>query len=633
MCGICGFCFPDKKPVDFDVLKRMTATLQHRGPDDKGYYTDAGIALGHRRLSIIDLDTGKQPIHNEDKTIYVVFNGEIYNFPELRRGLEERGHRFYTKTDTEVLVHLYEEMGEGCLERINGMFAFAIWDRRERKLFLARDRIGIKPLYYAFDDNKRNLSFASELKSLLKAPFVDRRLDLESLGLYLTYDFIPGPHSIIKGIAKLLPGHYLVYKDGQLREVAYWDLDLKDRWGKKLSGEEICNEIWLRFKKSVRMRLISDVPVGVLLSGGIDSTSVIAALREEGVDDIKTFSIGFEDPSFDETSFARRAATFFDTDHHEEILDPKKLLDILPTVASLLDEPFADASIIPTFLLSQFTRRSVKVALGGDGGDELFAGYPTYQAFRLAQIYAKIPSWLRRNLMERWAMKLPVSFDNTSLDFRLKKFMRGISYPPIIRNYIWLGTFSPKERGKILNAETRAELEELDEFGIFNSYLDGKIFDSLLGKLLFLDMKLYLQEGVLVKVDRASMANSLEVRVPFLDHYFVNFVTGLPEDLKLRGLTAKYIFKKTMAGKLPREIVLRKKRGFGIPVAKWIAGDLKGLFFDVFSEERIKRQGVFEPTVIQGLLEDHLARRVDNRKRLWNLFMFQLWWDNYGGQP
>lgn len=627
MCGICGLCFSDQRPVEFDVLIKMTSALEHRGPDEEGYFVDAGIALGHRRLSIIDLDTGRQPIHNEDETVYVVFNGEIYNFPELKRGLEERGHRFYTKTDTEVLVHLYEEMGEGCLERINGMFAFAIWDARKGKLFLARDRIGIKPLYYAF--NGHNLSFASELKSLLKSPFVERGLDLESLCLYLAYDFIPAPYSILKGIRKLPPGHYLVYRDGQLGEETYWDLDFRDRWGDKLSQEELCDEIWSRFRQAVRMRLISDVPLGVLLSGGIDSTSVIAALRAEGKDDIRTFSIGFEDTSFDESSFARRSAAFFETDHSEEILDPQKLLDILPTVASLLDEPLADASIIPCFLLSQFTRRSVKVALGGDGGDELFAGYPTYQAFRLAQIYAKVPSVLRRNLVERWAAKLPVSFDNMSLDFRLKKFIRGVPYPPVIRNYIWLGTFCPEEMRKILNDEIRSELGELDEFSILDSYLEGKDFNSLLGKLLFLDMKLYLQEGVLVKVDRASMANSLEVRVPFLDHHFVDFVTGLPEGFKLRGLTTKYILKKTMKGKMPREIVSRGKKGFGIPAAKWIADDLRGLFSELFSEERVKRQGIFDPRVIQGLLEDHFARRVDNRKKLWNLFIFQLWWDNY----
>jgi len=628
MCGICGFCLPDDKRVNPKVLVEMASAIAHRGPDEEGYYVTAGIALGHRRLSIIDLDTGKQPIHNEDKTIYIVFNGEIYNFPELKKELEERGHTFYTKTDTEVLVHLYEDMEEKCLEKIRGMFAFAIWDGRKHKLFLARDRIGIKPLYYAF--NGSTLSFASELKSLLKAPFIDRRLDLESLRLYLTYDFIPSPYSIMRGIRKLLPGHYLIYREGQLREGVYWDLDLRDKGEKNSSEDDICQEIWSRFREAVRMRLISDVPLGVLLSGGIDSTSVIAALREEGIDNIKTFSIGFEDPSFDESTFARRAATFFGTEHYEEILDPQKLKDILPPITSLLDEPLADASIIPTFLLSQFTRRSVKVALGGDGGDELFAGYPTYQAFRLAQMYAKVPSWLRRNLVERWAMKLPVSFDNMSLDFRLKKFIKGVPYPPIIRNYVWLGTFTPQETEGILTTEVMDELRGLDEFSILNNFLCGKEFDSLLGELLFLDMKLYLQEGVLVKVDRASMANSLEVRVPFLDHQFVDFVTGLPERLKLKGLTTKYILKKTVKDKIPREVVFRKKKGFGIPAAKWIAGDLKGLFLDVFSEERLKKQGIFDAAVIQKLLEEHFSKRVDNRKKLWNLLILQLWWDNYG---
>ena len=628
MCGICGFCLPDDKRVNPKVLVEMASAIAHRGPDEEGYYVTAGIALGHRRLSIIDLDTGKQPIHNEDKTIYIVFNGEIYNFPELKKDLEERGHTFYTKTDTEVLVHLYEDMEEKCLEKIRGMFAFAIWDGRKHKLFLARDRIGIKPLYYAF--NGSTLSFASELKSLLKAPFIDRRLDLESLRLYLTYDFIPSPYSIMRGIRKLLPGHYLIYREGQLREGVYWDLDLRDKGEKNSSEDDICQEIWSRFREAVRMRLISDVPLGVLLSGGIDSTSVIAALREEGIDNIKTFSIGFEDPSFDESTFARRAATFFGTEHYEEILDPQKLKDILPPITSLLDEPLADASIIPTFLLSQFTRRSVKVALGGDGGDELFAGYPTYQAFRLAQMYAKVPSWLRRNLVERWAMKLPVSFDNMSLDFRLKKFIKGVPYPPIIRNYVWLGTFTPQETEGILTTEVMDELRGLDEFSILNNFLCGKEFDSLLGELLFLDMKLYLQEGVLVKVDRASMANSLEVRVPFLDHQFVDFVTGLPERLKLKGLTTKYILKKTVKDKIPREVVFRKKKGFGIPAAKWIAGDLKGLFLDVFSEERLKKQGIFDAAVIQKLLEEHFSKRVDNRKKLWNLLILQLWWDNYG---
>ncbi len=354
MCGICGFSFTDERLVDLDILKKMTKTLQHRGPDDEGYYTDAGIALGHRRLSIIDLDTGKQPIHNEDKTVYVVFNGEIYNFLELKRELEEKGHSFYTKTDTEVLVHLYEEIGERCLERLNGMFAFAIWDGKKRKLFLARDRIGIKPLFYAY--NGTAFAFASEPKALLQLPWVEGRLDPQGLSHYLSYDFIPAPYSIYADIRKLPPGHQVVYQNGDLRCERYWDLDLTDRVEGDLDEGEICELIWAEFCRGVKMRLISDVPLGVLLSGGIDSTSVLAALRYEGVDDIKTFSIGFDDPSFDESKYFRWAASFFETEHHEEILAPHNLIDIIPQVASILDEPLADASIMPSFLLSRFSK-------------------------------------------------------------------------------------------------------------------------------------------------------------------------------------------------------------------------------------------------------------------------------------
>jgi asparagine synthase (glutamine-hydrolysing) len=606
----------------------MTWSLRHRGPDDEGYYTDDGVAFGHRRLSIIDLETGHQPIHNEDESVIAVFNGEIYNFQELRDDLIRKGHRFYTRTDTEVLVHLYEELGEHLVERLNGMFGFAIWDRQTRSLLLARDRIGIKPLYYAFDNGR--LAFASELKSLLAVPWVNKELDMRALSLYLTYDYLPCPHSILRGVNKLAPGHYLTYRDGQLREHEYWNLDLQDRWDEKASEEELCAEIWSRFTDAVKRRLISDVPLGVLLSGGIDSTAVVAALREVGVGDLKTFCIGFEDASFDESSFARRAASYYETEHHEEILQPETMLAILPEIGSIMDEPLADASIIPTFLLSRFTRKTVKVALGGDGGDELFAGYPTYQAFRLAQLYAKLPRWIREGIVEKCVHRLPVSFDNMSFDFRAKKFVSGIGYPSTIRNYIWLGTFAPHEQRMLMNGQMADELPDLDQFRILQELLEGRSFNSILGQLLFLDMKLYLQEGVLVKVDRASMANSLEVRVPFLDHRFVEFVTGLPERVKLRGLTTKYIFKKTVRHKLPPELTTRKKKGFGIPVAKWIAGDLRDLFLDMFAEERLKRQGIFAPGAIRGLLDDHFAIRVDNRKKLWNLFVFQLWWDNFG---
>jgi asparagine synthase (glutamine-hydrolysing) len=629
MCGICGFCFPDKKQVDFDILKKMTSALKHRGPDDEGYYLDAGVALGHRRLSIIDLDTGKQPIHNEDETMYVVFNGEIYNFPEIKKELKERGHSFYTRTDTEVLIHLYEEMGNRLLEKINGMFAFAIWDGKRRRLFLARDRIGIKPLYYAY--NGKALAFASEPKALLKLPWIEGGLDPHGLSHYLTYDFIPAPYSIYEDIRKVPPGHQVVYEDGEVRCERYWDLDLRDRFEGKLDEEEICELIWREFCRGVKMRLISDVPLGVLLSGGIDSTSVLAALRYEGVNDIKTFSIGFADPSFDESSYFRRAASFFETDHHEEVLAPPKLINIIPEVASILDEPLADASIMPTYLLSRFTRGYVKVALGGDGGDELFAGYPTYQAFLLSRYYERIPR-MTRSFIEAVIKRLPVSFDNMSFDFRAKKFIHGIPYPPIERQYIWMGTFSREMQEELLTSQLNGNLRDFNSFHVLHDYLNGKAFSSELGKLLYLDTKLYLQDGVLVKVDRASMAHGLEVRVPFLDHQFAELVTGVPERFKLKGFTTKYIWKKAIKSRIPDEIGRRGKKGFGIPIAKWFCKELKGLLLELLSEERIKRQGIFNTSVVQRLISDHLACRVDNRKKLWNLLIFQLWWDSFGAR-
>jgi asparagine synthase (glutamine-hydrolysing) len=629
MCGICGFCFPHEKPVDLNVLTRMNLALQRRGPDDEGYYVDGGIALGHRRLSIIDLDTGQQPIHNEDKTVYVVFNGEIYNFPELKKELEEKGHRFYTRTDTEVLVHLYEEREERCVESLAGMFSFAIWDGKKRKLLLARDRIGIKPLFYAYKSD--GLAFASEPKALLQLPWVEGTLDPHALSHYLSYDFIPAPYCIYADIKKVPPGYQVVYQDGAVRCERYWDLDLRDRFERNVDEKELCEVLWREFCRVVKTHLISDVPLGVLLSGGIDSTSVLAALRYEGVDDVKTFSIGFDDSSFDESRYFRRAASFFETDHHEEVLAPQKLIDIIPEVASILDEPLADASIMPTYLLSRFTKGYVKVALGGDGGDELFAGYPTYQAFLLARYYEKLP-WVIRSLAERVIERLPVSFDNMSFDFRAKKFIHGIPYPPVERYYSWMGTFLPEEKEELLAHGIKRELDALDSFHVLHSYLQGKSFSSELGKLLYLDTKLYLQDGVLTKVDRASMAHGLEVRVPFLDHRFVDLVTGIPEGLKLKGFTTKYLWKKTIKDRIPDEIARRSKKGFGIPVAKWLCEELKDLMLELLSGKRLKKQGIFNSSAIKRLVSDHLAHRVDNRKKLWNLLIFQLWWDNFGAR-
>jgi asparagine synthase (glutamine-hydrolysing) len=627
MCGICGFSSPNERAADLGILKKMMKTLEHRGPDDEGYYTEHGIALGHRRLSIIDLDTGKQPIHNEDETIYVVFNGEIYNFPVLRKELEKKGHRFYTKTDTEVLVHLYEEEEEGCVEKLAGMFAFAIWDRKKKKLLLARDRIGIKPLFYAY--NGRNFAFASEPKALLQLPWIEGRLDPQGLSYYLSYDFIPAPYCIYEDIRKVPPGHLVVYQVGGIRCERYWDLDFNDRFDGKLSTKELRELIWKEFCRVVKAHLISDVPVGVLLSGGIDSTSVLAALRYEGVNDVKTFSIGFDDPSFDESIYFRRAASFFETEHYEEVLAPNKLIEIIPAVTAILDEPLADASIMPTYLLSGFTKGYVKVALGGDGGDELFAGYPTYQAFVLARHYENLPQVIRF-LAEEVVKRLPVSFDNMSFDFRAKKFISGIFCPPVERHYTWMGTFLPEEKERLLVRSIKSRLSDFNSFNILHDYLQDKKFSSDLGKLLYLDTKLYLQDGVLVKVDRASMAHGLEVRVPFLDHRFVEMITGIPESLKLKGLTTKYIWKRAISERIPAEILRRGKKGFGIPIGKWFDGELKALLLELLSDDRLKRQDIFDPSAVGKLVSDHLTHQVDNRKKIWNLLVFQLWWDKFG---
>ncbi len=596
----------------------------HRGPDDEGTFFDEHAGLGMRRLSIIDLVTGKQPIHNEGKRIWIILNGEIYNFQELRDALEKKGHNFYTKSDTEVLVHLYEDLGEGFLQKINGMFALAIWDRDKQRLFLARDRLGKKPLYYSILND--TLIFASEIKSLLQYPFFKRELDFDSLNMYLTFEFVPAPYAIFKGLKKLLPGHYLTFsKDGcQIKK--YWDISFASLSG--VREDEIREELRERFKEAVKKRLISDVPLGVFLSGGIDSSSIVAMMRELSVGDIKTFNVGFEDKSFDESSYAQKVAKYFGTDHYEMTLHPNEMLKLIPEVANFLDEPLGDASIIPTYLLSRFTREHVTVALGGDGGDELFAGYPTYQAFKLADYYLKIPKFLRKGLIEPAVNALPVSTANISLDFRAKRFILGLNYSPEIRNSIWLGSFTPQEKEELLTPSVKGALKE-DTFEIVKFYLKSVKTKEPLEKILYLDMKMYLQDDILVKVDRASMANSLEVRAPFLDYTFVNFVTSLPVNLKLNCFTMKYVLKKAMEQKLPPGIAQRKKKGFGIPVARWFKKELKNLVLDVFESSKIKREGYFNPQYIERLLKEHFEGKRDNRKLLWTLFIFELWREKY----
>jgi asparagine synthase (glutamine-hydrolysing) len=614
MCGICGVAGGD--PADGrDLVHRMCAAMVHRGPDDEGIVQLDGVALGMRRLSIIDVEGGHQPMHNENLTVWVVENGEIYNHLELRKLLIAAGHTFITQSDTEVLVHGYEEWGEDVVERLNGMFAFAIHDRRRDSVFLARDRMGIKPLHYAIDRDR--LVFASELKALLRDPALRKGIDPAALDDYLAYEFVPSPASIVQGVKKLEPGHTLTWSPAgsthKLRR--YWTPQLNLDGADSRGVEDECERLRSVLRESVRKELISDVPLGVFLSGGIDSSAVAAMMAQLG-GVVKSFSVGFADRSFDESAHARLVAQHLGTEHHELTLEPAMLLDLVPRLPDLLDEPLGDASIIPTYLLSEFTRRHVKVALGGDGGDELFAGYPTLQAHRLARYYLKAPRLLREGLVEPAVRRLPVSRGNLSFDFRAKRFVSGAAYPTAERHQRWMGSFDREERTALLGRAPRSP--------------DGEVADGdPLNQVLLLDMRLYLENDILVKLDRASMMASLEGRVPLLNNDLVEYATHLPLNMKLRGLRSKFLLKRALRGILPDSILNRPKKGFGIPVAHWFRGPLKEQMLSVLSPERIAREGFFDPRAVKGLIDDHLDGRRDNRKQLWTLFAFEMWHDGY----
>jgi len=627
MCGICGVAGGD--PTEGrELVARMCAALVHRGPDDEGSIQLDGVTLGMRRLSIIDIEGGRQPIHNEDSTVWVVENGEIYNHLELRALLESAGHEFTTQSDTEVLVHGYEEWGEAMVERLNGMFAFAVLDRRRRRVLLARDRMGIKPLHYAVDGHR--LVFASELKALLCDPALRKDIDPVALDEYLALEFVPSPRSIVRGISKLPPAHTLEWwlGSGIHRLHRYWAPTLgEDEEGARgPSLDERCEELRGVLRESVRKELISDVPLGVFLSGGIDSSAVTAMMSQLG-GDVKSFSVGFAERSFDESRYAREVAHHLGTDHHEISLEPSMLLDLIPQLPTLLDEPLGDASIIPTYLLSAFTRRHVKVALGGDGGDELFAGYPTLQAHRLAGYYNRAPRLLRAGLIEPVVRRLPVSRDNLSFDFRAKRFVSGAGHPVPERHSRWMGSFAAEERTALLSADVRDRLAGSGHVRV--SGLDGAQPRDPLNQVLLMDMRLYLENDILVKLDRASMMASLEGRVPLLNNDFVEYVTRLPLDLKLRGLRSKFLLKRALRGLLPDRILNRPKKGFGIPVAQWFRGPLKEQMLSVLSPDRIASKGLFDGAAVAALVRDHLSGRRDNRKQLWTLFVFELWHDGY----
>jgi asparagine synthase (glutamine-hydrolysing) len=626
MCGIVGIINLDRsQPADERTVRAMAGAIIHRGPDDEGFYCKNNVALGMRRLSIIDLATGRQPISNEDGTVWVVFNGEIYNFPELRERLTARGHQFNTHSDTEVIVHLYEDYGDRLVDHLNGMFAFALWDEKRERLLIARDRMGEKPLYFT-QIADRALIFASELKALVVHPLVERRVNLLALRKYLQYEFVPSPHTMIEGAHKLRPAHRLIFEKGQWRTERYWRLSYEGA-RLKIGADEATEEAHRRLREAVRMRLISDVPLGVLLSGGIDSSSIAELACEAAQGRVKTFSIAFEEKSFDESAYARMVADHLGTEHFEQRLTEREMLEIVPEIPRLLDEPLGDGSLIPTYLLSRFTRRRVTVALGGDGGDELFAGYPTYPAHRLAGYYRALPRFIRQGLIEPAIARLPVSTDNLSFDFRAKRFVRGAGLPAGARHTLWMGSYDAEQQRLLLSPDVFHAYSNEEVFAEVRLYdqRNGSRKIDIVEQMMTLDATHYLAECVLFKVDRASMAASLETRAPFLDHTFIEFLMKLPLDLKLRRLTGKYMLKRAMRGRLPEEIIKRPKKGFGMPVAKWVKGELRPLVRDTFAPQRLKRRGLFNPQYVENLLAEHERGQADHRKLIWTLLMFELW--------
>jgi len=590
----------------------MSTTLVHRGPDSDGQLVDGRAGLAARRLSIIDLETGDQPIANEDGTIHVVQNGEIYNYCELRAGLELAGHRFATRSDTEVLVHLYEEHGDRFAERLRGMFAVALWDAGQRRLVLARDPFGIKPLYYRVAGDE--LAFASELRALPRG-----EIDFDALEAFLAFNSIPGPYSIFRDVRKLPPGHLLVWKHGEVRVTRFArPAPTAASEIRRESADELAEELRGRLRDSVRAHLIADVPVGVLLSGGVDSSMLAALAAQESSEPVHTFSIGFEERSFDELDDARAVAQLYGTRHEELVLRPDAAL-LLPALADVFDEPFADSSALPTYLVSELAARNVKVALSGEGGDELFGGYYTYAADLLALRFGRLAP-LARPLVER----LPSSSRKASFDYKAKRFVRGATLPSLERHHAWKEIFSPEAR-----AELTLQRPGFDPVDLLRTRYAETEGAELLARLQDVDLGIYLVDDLLVKTDRASMAHSLEARVPYLDPLVAGLAEALPTRLKVSRLRKKRLLRAAAAPLLPRGIVYGRKRGFSIPAAAWLRGELEPFARDVLSTGTLRRQAFFRPEPVTRLLDRHVAGKEDLSRQLWSLLAFTLWYERH----
>jgi asparagine synthase (glutamine-hydrolysing) len=621
MCGIAGFIEKHVTGAGIAadetaaILNRMCRVITHRGPDDQGVFVRGGVALGMRRLSIIDLEGGQQPINGCDTSATVVFNGEIYNYRELQRELEARGHRFHTHSDTESIAHAYEEYGAKCVEHFRGMFAFAIWDERKRELFIARDRVGIKPLYYSVTRDG-TLVFGSEIKSLLEHPAIERETNVDALDAYLSFGYVPDPLSIFRGIHKLPPGHHLRFADGRVAVEQYWDFSYEPVEVKR--EEDYLEELRALLDEAVKLRLVADVPLGAFLSGGVDSSAVVGLMTRSMSQPVKTFSIGFNEDTYNELKYARVAAKHFGTDHHEFIVTPD-ICDIVDELVWHFDEPFADSSAIPTYMVSKLAREYVTVALSGDGGDELFAGYTRYVVDRKRSHLARLPRVVREGVMQPLSAHLPHGAWG-------RNYLRNVSLDPLDRYIDSISLFTDLNKLSLYTMDFKRRLkDEREGVALFRAFAESVETGDAIDPLLYLDSKTYLPGDILTKVDRMSMAVSLEARVPLLDHKLIEFVTRIPASLKMKGLETKHIFKRAVRGLVPDEILDRPKQGFGVPIQEWINTQLRERIHDTLTDQRTRERGFFDSHYVNLLLDEHERGRRDHAPALWALLMLELW--------
>lgn len=632
MCGICGKLGFQNTGIDRDLLIKMADTMPHRGPDDSGFFHCNNIGLAHKRLSIIDISSnGRQPMSNEDDSIWIVFNGEIYNFSEHRESLQKKGHIFKSRTDSEVIIHLYEEFGLECLEKLNGMFAFAIWDKNIERLWLVRDRVGIKPLHYSLGE--KALVFGSEIKAILADDSVPRRIDKNALELYFTLNYIPAPHTIFKDIKKLEPAHYLIAEKGKISVKKYWDISAQPKKTDISFSDipDVCTCLMQTIEESVKRQLITDVPLGAFLSGGIDSSIIVALMARNSSSPVKTYSIGYKDiPLFDETDYAREVAEFNKTDHHEFKLDSGDIIAAFPEVLDIMDEPFADSSAIPTYIVSRETRKHVTVALSGDGGDELFAGYRMHRGEKWARYFSLIPRSLNKIFLLPLINVLPDSRDSKLLEYnrRFKKFFRAIGRQFPERYSLWREIFPEQMRKDIFSSLEDRKSFHKKTAHIFNEN-SARFGNDIINLMLYMDFTGLLHDDMLTKVDRMSMANSLEVRVPLLDHTVAEYAFGIKGSMKLRGKTGKYILIKAFMDLLPPSLHNRPKAGFEIPLGVWFRKELKFLIKEYLSRDRLRKHGLFRYGPIENLINNHMNNRQDTSWHLWNLIVFQHWFEKY----